>query len=118
MRTPSILCRLFFVTLSFALMLPGCGGSSGPALYSITGNVTDPNSGHAVVFASVTVALEGDQTQTASTDANGFFSFSVPNGEYRVTPTMGSTVFAPLDNVLGIFRGGYSGDTIPFNCIG
>jgi N-acetylneuraminic acid mutarotase len=97
------------ILVSISLMLPACGGSSGPALYTISGNVTDPNSGHAVVFASVTVALEGDQTRTASTDANGFFSFSVPNGEYRVTPTMGSTVFGPLDNVLEVMDGHVSG---------
>ena len=90
------------ILVSFVMMLSACGGSSGPALYTVSGNVTDPNNGHAVVLASVTVALEGDQTQTVSTDANGFFSFNVPNGEYRVTPTMGSTVFGPLDNVLEV----------------
>ena len=92
------------IVVSFALMLSACSGD-GPALYTISGNVTDPNNGHAVALASVTVALEGDQTQTASTDANGFFSFSVPNGEYRLTPSLGSTVFDPLDNVLEVMDG-------------
>jgi N-acetylneuraminic acid mutarotase len=97
------------ILVSISLMLSACGGSSGPALYTISGNVTDPNNGHADVLANVTVALEGDQTQTASTDGNGNYRFSVPNGEYRVTPTMGSAVFDPLDNVLEVMDGHVNG---------
>ena len=99
MRTLSLLCCFLFIALGFAVMLSGCGRSSDPALYAITGNVSNPDTG---VLAGVTVELAGDQTQTATTDANGNYSFAVPNGEYRVTPTIGSTVFEPLDSVLEV----------------
>lgn len=93
--------RIFLVSIlvSVSIMLLSCGGSSDPALYTITGKVSNPDTG---VLVGVTMELAGDQTRTASTDANGNYSFSVPNGEYRVTPTMGSTTFEPLDNVLEV----------------
>jgi len=96
-----VLCRFLFIALGFAVMLSGCGGGSAPApaLYTITGNVSSPGTGG---LADVTVALDGDQARTASTDANGNYSFIVPNGEYRVTPTLGSTVFEPPDSVLEV----------------
>jgi N-acetylneuraminic acid mutarotase len=98
MRTLSLPCRFLFIALGFAVMLSGCG-SSDPAFYTITGNVSNPGSGG---LAGVTVELAGDQTQTVSTDANGNYSFIVPHGEYRVTPTLGSTAFAPPDSVLEV----------------
>ena len=100
MRTLSFLYRFVFIALGFAVLLSGCGGSSNSSLYTITGNVSNPDTGGGL--AGVTVALDGDQTQTASTDANGNYSFAVPNGEYRVTPTIDSTVFEPLDSVLEV----------------
>ncbi len=90
---------LISILVSVSLMLLSCGGSSDPALYTITGKVSNPDTG---VLVGVTMELAGDQTRTASTDANGNYSFSVPNGEYRVTPTLGSTAFEPLDNVLEV----------------
>ncbi len=64
------------------------------ALYTISGKVSQSNTG----MAGVTVALEGDQTLTATTDAGGNYRFTVPAGEYRVTPSQVNTTFAPLDN--------------------
>ncbi len=93
-----VLCLFLFIALGLAVMLSGCGGSD-QALFAITGNVSNPDTG---VLVGVTMELAGDQTQTASTDANGNYSFIVPNGEYRVTPTLGSTAFEPLDSVLEV----------------
>lgn len=64
------------------------------ALYTIAGKVSQTNAG----LAGVTIALDGDQTLTATTDADGNYRFTVPAGEYRVTPSKVNTTFAPLDN--------------------
>ena len=64
------------------------------AVYTISGKVSQSNTG----MAGVTVDLEGDQTLTATTDAGGNYRFTVPAGEYRVTPSQVNTTFAPLDN--------------------
>ena len=68
------------------------------ALYTIAGKVSQANTG----WAGVTVALEGGQTLTATTDADGNYRFTVPAGEYRVTPSQGSSTFAPLDNSFAV----------------
>lgn len=93
--------KIFLVSIlvSVSLMLLSCSGSSDPALYTITGKVSNPDTG---VLVGVAMELAGDQTRTVNTDANGNYSFSVHNGEYRVTPTMGSTAFAPSATVLEI----------------
>ena len=68
------------------------------ALYTIVGKVSESDTG----MAGVTVDLEGDQTLTATTDADGNYSFMVPAGEYRVTPSKVNTTFAPLDNSFAV----------------
>jgi len=68
------------------------------ALYTIAGKVSQFNAG----WAGVTVALEGDQTLTATTDADGNYRFMVPAGEYRITPSKGNSAFAPLDNSFAV----------------
>ena len=68
------------------------------ALYTISGKVSQSDAG----LAGVTVSLEGDQTLTATTDADGNYRFMVPAGEYRVTPSKGNATFAPLDNSLAV----------------
>ncbi|MBJ6723243.1 kelch repeat-containing protein [Geomesophilobacter sediminis] len=68
------------------------------ALYTVSGKVSQSNTG----WAGVTVALDGDQTQTATTDADGTYHFTVPAGEYRVTPSKGNSAFAPLDNSFAV----------------
>ena len=64
------------------------------AVYTIAGKVSQTNTG----LAGVTIALDGDQTLTATTDADGTYRFTVPAGEYRVTPSKVNATFAPLDN--------------------
>ena len=68
------------------------------ALYTIAGKISQSDIG----LAGVTVALDGDQTLTATTDADGTYRFTVPAGEYRVTPSKGNTAFTPLDNSLAV----------------
>lgn len=87
-------------------MLQGCGGSSDvvqatpTARYIITGKVSNPDTGGGM--PEVAVVLAGDQNQTAKTDGNGDYCFTVPDGEYRVTPTIGDTTFVPSDSVLEV----------------
>ena len=62
--------------------------------HKISGRVTDKNN---AAMAGVTVALSGAQTATATTDAQGNFSF--PNlaagGGYTLTPALAHHTFAP-----------------------
>jgi len=67
-------------------------------LYTIAGKISQSDIG----LAGVTVALDGDQTLTATTDADGTYRFTVPAGEYRVTPSKVNTTFAPLDNSFAV----------------
>ena len=68
------------------------------AVYTIAGKISQSDIG----LAGVTIALEGDQTLTATTDADGSYHFTVPAGEYRVTPSKVNTTFAPLDNSFAV----------------
>ncbi|HEV7889807.1 MAG TPA: carboxypeptidase regulatory-like domain-containing protein [Pyrinomonadaceae bacterium] len=62
--------------------------------HTVSGRVTKPD-GSALAGASV--ALTGTQTATATTDAQGNFSFAslAGGGDYTVTPTMRHYTFAP-----------------------
>lgn len=51
--------------------------------YSISGTIED---GDAAAIEGVTVTLSGDQSDSTTTDANGDYSFDVPNGDYTITP--------------------------------
>src|SRR5919197_2082210 len=64
--------------------------------YYIVGRVVDVN-GAAV--ASTSVALSGSQSRTATTDANGAFSFAslAAGGTYTVTPSKSGYTFTPTD---------------------
>jgi inhibitor of cysteine peptidase len=60
--------------------------------YRIAGRVTEGASG----LAGVTVTLTGSQTATATTDANGAYSFNAQaEGNYTVTPSKAHYTFAP-----------------------
>jgi uncharacterized repeat protein (TIGR01451 family) len=78
--------------------------STGSSTYSISGQVTDSGSGAGV--GSLTVSLTGSQTASSTTDSSGRYSFSglAVGGNYVVTPSGASYVFAPTSqaaNVLG-----------------
>ncbi|MBJ6723240.1 kelch repeat-containing protein [Geomesophilobacter sediminis] len=77
---------------------PATNTATFTALYTISGKISQSDTG----LAGVTVALEGDQTLTATTDADGTYRFTVPAGEYRVTPSNGNSAFAPLDNSFAV----------------
>ena len=94
----SIKCLLSIVLIFFvAVFLTSCSKSSSSTptptpTYTISGTVTDPGVG----LAGVTVNLTGTTTASATTDANGNYSFTVPNGTYTVTPSMAGYIFNPV----------------------
>lgn len=72
----------------------------GGPLYTVTGKVLDMSltpSGTGV--AGITVSLTGSLTATATTDANGSYSFNgLPeNGNFTLTPTSSSWSFSPAN---------------------
>jgi alpha-tubulin suppressor-like RCC1 family protein len=87
-----LLPAMFGCLLSLLLLLSGCGGGS-TKTYSISGRITDAGSS----LAGITVILAGDTSMSATTDLNGYFSFSgVPGGQYTITPTLAGSPFRPL----------------------
>ena len=90
--------RSIFIILSFMILLfSGCGGSgSAPSVsssYSISGKVYSVGLGGKTGWPDVTVSLGGDRTATTTTDADGNYSFSAPDGHYSVTPSYHGTTF-------------------------
>ncbi|HKG12984.1 MAG TPA: carboxypeptidase regulatory-like domain-containing protein, partial [Pyrinomonadaceae bacterium] len=70
--------------------------------YTISGRVTEGAPG----LPGVTVSLTGSQTATTTTDANGFYSFTVKaEGSYTLTPSLAQYGFTPpsqtFDNLGG-----------------
>lgn len=62
------------------------------ANYTISGRVTDNNSG----IASITMTLSGSQSATTTTAADGSYSFTVPgDGNYTITPSSPNYGFTP-----------------------
>ena len=62
-------------------------------LYTISGQVRDLND---TGVSGVTMTLGGSSNATQSTDVDGRYSFTVPDGgSYTITPTRGSFVFDP-----------------------
>jgi len=63
------------------------------ALYTISGTVTNTSS---AAIAGVTVTLAGSSSTTATTDANGNFTFAgVPNGSYALSAALSGYSFSP-----------------------
>ncbi|HEX8633849.1 MAG TPA: carboxypeptidase regulatory-like domain-containing protein [Pyrinomonadaceae bacterium] len=71
-------------------------GAAVPApVYTISGSIRNAA---AVPFSGVAVALGGAQTATATTDAQGNYTFAnLPAGNYTVTPSHANHTFAPLN---------------------
>lgn len=85
--------------------------ATGPT-FTISGRVR--NLVNTVNMAGVTITLSGSQTGTTLTDANGFFSFQLPeHGNYTLTPslkhysfTLPSLTFNPLSANQFVYFGG------------
>ena len=74
---------------------------------SIAGRVTEGASG----LAGVTVSLTGTKTATATTDANGSYSFNVPaEGSYTVTSSKKEYAFEPTSASFGAIDGDRAAD--------
>jgi len=58
--------------------------------YTISGYILD---GDSAGIEGVTVTLSGDESDTDTTDANGAYSFLLPDGSYTITPTLTDYTF-------------------------
>ena len=82
------------------------------ALSSISGRVAKSDG---TPFASVTITLSGSQSETATTDANGHYSFAnlATNGKYTVTASRANYTFAPpsliFNNLVGNQTANFTG---------
>lgn len=103
-----ILLLMTLVLLGFSLV--GCrddsdssdgNGTLPVAYYSITGKVQTAGE-TPVGWEDVNVTLDGDKTLSTTTDADGNFAFSVPAGEYRITPMQAGIALNPLDHVFEV----------------
>ena len=77
--------------ISMALLVFGCGGSTGPAgppgssSGAVSGNVKNAISGSPVAGAAVAVSPSVQGVSGITTDASGNYSVTIPNGNYRLT---------------------------------
>ena len=98
--------KLLLVVLAVFMLLAGCSsGDSGstPSSFSVAGKVASKSlDGTDVGWPDVTVTLDGDLNLTTTTDANGNYSFTVPEGEYRVSPTQRGITFDPPSSAWAI----------------
>jgi len=96
-----ILLLITLVLLSFTFT--GCGNDNDEsfASYSITGKIYSGGETQ-VGWEDVNVTLDGDETLSTMTDADGNFAFSVPIGEYRITPMQKGITFDPIDTNLEV----------------
>ena len=79
----------------------------GTPSYTLAGNVTS-STGKALV--GVTINLTGSVTTTATTNANGHYSFtSLPPGNYTVTPSLSGYGFDPLSRSVKIAKANVTG---------
>ncbi|HLM59207.1 MAG TPA: LamG-like jellyroll fold domain-containing protein, partial [Pyrinomonadaceae bacterium] len=77
------------------IKLSGSLNNCNPTTYTIGGRITNGSNG----LGNVSVALTGGATATATTDANGNYSFAnlAAGGNYTVTPTLANFTFTPVD---------------------
>ncbi|MDA1262138.1 MAG: carboxypeptidase regulatory-like domain-containing protein [Planctomycetota bacterium] len=74
---------------------------------SISGTVTNSSGS---VESGVTMTLSGTSTGTATTDANGAYSFSnLINGTYVITPVLADYTFSPPDRTVSISNADQTG---------
>ncbi|MFZ4438924.1 MAG: carboxylesterase family protein [Syntrophales bacterium] len=91
---------IMFLILSLLTACGGGGGSSdttpnpSPSTYSISGTVTSSGSW----LQGVTMALSGASSATATTDANGNYTFAgLANSGYTLTPSQTGYTFTPTN---------------------
>ena len=67
--------------------------------HTIDGRIMRANGTGVIAFAGVTVQLTGSTTSSATTDANGYYSFAnlAAGGSYTVIPVSTEYAFAPFD---------------------
>jgi hypothetical protein len=90
-------------------------GGANPSIFGKIGNTSD---GPTIGFGGVTVTLNGSQSATTTTDANGNYAFNnlLAGGSYSVTPSKAGFTFDPvLQQVVGLsgnqeldFNGGFN----------
>ena len=92
-------CRLL------TLFMRAVRGGSGPATYSISGDIVD---GADAGIEGVLVTLSGDADDTDTTDANGHYEFTgLVDGSYTVTPTLANLQMTPASRAANV-----SGDDV------
>lgn len=85
--------------LSIVVFIAGCGGNkdngNNPGTYSVSGKVIDPSTQQGISGASVSALLSGGSGNpvTVTTNSNGTYTLSLPNGTYNLTVT--ATGFKP-----------------------
>lgn len=71
-------------------------------LYTISGTITDLNGSP---VPGVTVGLSGGRTETATTDAAGFYAFgNLPSTSFVVTPTRPGFTFSPVPRSISVLE--------------
>jgi len=105
----------FVVLFSLTILLSGCGsghwdlykggGNSNSdsnatvSEYTISGTITADSA----ALTGVTVTLSGTSSGTATTDANGNYSFAnLASGSYTVTPSMTGYIFTSVSQVVTV----------------
>ncbi len=89
------------------MLLSGCGedGSSsggGTSTYLISGKVSITDNGTTIGGSGVTMVLDGDKNLTTTSGIDGSYSFTVPNGEYKITPKLSGKLFTPFDSNIAV----------------
>lgn len=97
------------LTLLFALTISGCdsgGGSSAPPSIVISGTVVSAEDSMVVIdnaqVTLINIETQQNEVDPVFTDANGFYTFTVPPGSYEVRISAQGYKPSPLDGVAGI----------------
>lgn len=103
MKTESCRCGHTFIRFMAiaALLMFGCGGSSGgdEDTFTISGTVTL----NGTAYQGVTITLSGDAADTTATDASGDYEFTdLLAGDYTVTPVFAPLVFDPVSSQITV----------------
>jgi len=87
----------------------GGGGGSNPISAPVAGSVIFSTPRGNVAGPSVSLSINATPAQTATTDANGNFTFAaVPYGTYTITPSLSGTnaIFTPATQSVTVGSGG------------
>jgi hypothetical protein len=89
------------------LLFSGCGDDSGSSnggtgTYVISGKVSITENGTTTGVSGVTITLDGDKKLATTSASDGSYSFTVPNGEYKITPKLSGKLFTPFDSNIAV----------------